>query len=684
MNNYSSLVDQILYLDGVLNQIQSPSRRLQAGIQYLVETLEAEQGLFFLLDTLSGEVQISHHNLSPLWQADLYHTDSRIQAFARSSLNGNMTTPRPALLENASLEVFAENDHHQGVLILAGGPLDQQASACCQMLSQVIARSYLAGDNRSNFLSDLTVQPRVIQLVTQELANLHETLELSQHIPLWISRLANAEETHLVLKEDQDDQFLIVCSSKSPGWEYTPLPEGPNLVADCLREQAPILYNSAAEIEQLNLEPLKIDSPGSLLAVPLISWNKVYGMILVSNHRGQGFNEYTHGLVSAVGSMIAYTIDTLQLVKDLKIANAGLQTSQWELMRSRNTLRALFDNIPLSYYIIDHNYEVVAVNMARANRAGLDPKEIYGKKCYAALHNRKDPCDGCLVVRTLYSQQSTVRNWQDWLDNGNYKEWEIKTFPIFDEHGTGSRAILLEENVTEQRRLEQKLIQSEKLAAVGQLAAGLVHEINNPLTAVLANAQLIQREPDISADVLESVELIILAGSRARQVVRNLLDLSRKEGYEIAPVDVNETVQKSLSLVNHEIVSRNIRLDVNEEAVNPIVMGSAEHLESVWINLLVNAVDALASAPDPAIELSIFNQDQQVVISISDNGSGIPGESIDHIFEPFFTTKASGQGTGLGLAVCQRIIKQHGGYIQASSKVGMGTQFTIYLPASSS
>jgi two-component system NtrC family sensor kinase len=238
----------------------------------------------------------------------------------------------------------------------------------------------------------------------------------------------------------------------------------------------------------------------------------------------------------------------------------------------------------------------------------------------------------------------------------------------------------LEQDVTEKRRLEASLAQSEKLAAVGQLAAGLAHEINNPLTAIIANTQLLQRELKADEDIMEMIDLIARAGQRAAQVVRNLLDMARKEEYIFEPVDLDQTLQKAFALVQHELVARSIQLSYEPAEGLPKILASKDHLQGVWVNLLTNAIDSFEECDHREIRVATTMQNNEVRVIFMDNGKGIPSEKLNRIFEPFYTTKAPGRGTGLGLSLCHRIIKQHGGSIHVDSEVGVGTIFTVALP----
>ena len=354
--------------------------------------------------------------------------------------------------------------------------------------------------------------------------------------------------------------------------------------------------------------------------------------------------------------------------------------SYLDLLRSRNTLRAMFDNLPSSIYIINRDFTLAAINSTRAARAGQEPAHFVGHRCYEAFVQRGEPCPGCRAAETINSGLATQRLNRYWFDADRFIELEISSFPILDEKDAVIQAILIETDVTEKRNLEANLVQSEKLAAVGQLAASLAHEINNPLTAIIANAQLLRRDiPPGANDLLDSVKLIEMAGLRAAQAVRNLLSIARKERYELAPIDLNDTLHNALSLIQHELVGRPVQISLSLEDGIPPVFASQDQLQGVWINLLLNAIDAI-DKKNGEISINSHYTGSQFQVAITDNGKGISADHLARIFEPFYTTKSAGRGTGLGLSVCQRVIRQHGGDIRVESQPGSWTRFTVVLP----
>ncbi|MCB9134615.1 MAG: PAS domain-containing protein [Anaerolineales bacterium] len=457
-----------------------------------------------------------------------------------------------------------------------------------------------------------------------------------------------------------------------------------SFVKDCIEQQKPTRVCWPLIPDTLN--PAVDSLPGltvqNLFCAPIYLDGVLIGTLALLNKQSGEIEEEEEeeNLLVSLANILASILHTIDLVKELKIVNADLEANRWEIIRSRNILRALFDNVPLSFYIINQSYQLLAVNASRSNRAQMTPQDLVGKRCFEALFSRQSPCPACTAHETMATGENTHRLNHLWSPDSDVEEWEISSYPVFDESNRVSQVILAEEDITEKRQLEYKLIQSEKLAAVGQLAAGIAHEINNPLTAVIANVQLIQRGLSPEHEMQDSLELIGMAGERAAQVVRNLLDLTRKEKYTFVPTDINLTIQKALDLLQHELIAHNITLHYEPNTELPELLASPEHLEGVWINLLSNAFDAVDHTGQGAITITSFRKNNHIQVIITDNGHGIPAERIARLFDPFYTTKATGHGTGLGLTISQRIVKQHGGHIQVDSKTDQGTQFMVFLP----
>ncbi len=490
----------------------------------------------------------------------------------------------------------------------------------------------------------------------------------------------------LILLDGEHDEWLTYKALDAQGaWLYQVRPTaGKGLVQECLRSGQMLRVNQLAADPRFNSESdllaVEANLPArSMMLAPLLINGRLLGAIQIFDRLQGDYDAYDQDLFLMIATLAANVLYAAHLAQQFKVANADLQASRWELVNARNTLQTLFDSLPAAIYIIDQKYQLIAVNPSSARRSGGEAQSLLGRACYQALYGRSDACPGCRVLETLQQGSVTQRSARRWGSAEDPFDWEIYSYPIYDRDRQVVQAVLVEQDETEKRRLENVLAQSEKLAAIGQLAAGVAHEINNPLTAIIANAQILHRELPANSDMQESVDLIARAGARATQVVRNLLDFARKEDYHLAITNINETLQKALALVQHELMARSVRLSFDPDPSLPPILASQDHLQSVWLNLLINAVDSL-DKPRGEICITTRQVNQEVQISISDNGKGIPAERLPRIFEPFYTTKAPGRGTGLGLSVSNRIIKQHGGHILVESQLGSGTTFTVALP----
>jgi signal transduction histidine kinase len=536
-------------------------------------------------------------------------------------------------------------------------------------------------DNKEPNASDLSVFElfqTIISLFNQDLDLKQVQLDLCE----LVHQLCKAEATGLLILDKEDPRLIqrkIFRGSDDWAVEDSFQVQDQALFASMKNRKAFLLdlLNPGREFESLSRFQ---DQPyNSAILVPLRKNGEFAGLIQSFNVTVENV-EKTIELLNSIASSYAISMKNYEAVQQLKIDNANLEAWRWELMQSRNTLRAMFDSIPTSIYIVDGKYKIVAINASRSNRAEQKPNNLVGQICYEVLYEKGQPCAGCLVNETFLSKRITQRSDRQWINKDQITDWEITTYAILDESEDPAQVIIFEKDVTQEKRLEANLIQSEKLAAVGQLAAGVAHEINNPLSAVIANAQLLRRDlPPGELDALESVELIETAGLRASQVVRNLLGFARKEQYEFLAIDLNETIINALSLVKHEAVTRAMDIQVQLQENMPMIHASKDHLQSVWINIILNALDSMEPG-NGIINVGTSYKPDEFKVTISDNGTGIPPEKVTRVFEPFFTTKDPGRGTGLGLSICHRIVKQHGGYIQIDSLGGTGTKFTITLP----
>lgn len=254
------------------------------------------------------------------------------------------------------------------------------------------------------------------------------------------------------------------------------------------------------------------------------------------------------------------------------------------------------------------------------------------------------------------------------------REQEIATFGLF----TDLRAMQQIEEDLEQTH--NMLMQSEKMAGLGRLAAGVAHEINNPMSGIMLYANLIQEELGVDHELDEDLQTIIREAERCKVIVADLLEFSHQTTYEMEPIGLNEVINKTITVLQHQPIFHNITVSMELDEKLPPIYGNSIRLNQVVMNIIVNAAQAMDGKGNLRI-VSRCRANQDInEISITDSGPGIDNDLLEKIFDPFFTTKATGEGTGLGLSVSYAIVKEHKGSIRVTSSPDSGTTFTLRFP----
>lgn len=683
-----AVLDSVQKLSDQLTKSSDLESSLDLALEFVLESVGRQQGAL-VVHTFSdpSPVFIVSRNLSPQWEAQLNDKTSDLREIALSVQKQGAELFGAEQVGAEQVELAAAlplcvNSSSQGTLLLQGGALSEDEIDLLGHLTRVVGRRIFQDHLERE--ADHPNEELAAILMTSSLTNQGmKPNQLQTRLMRSIYRFFQVEQGALVLLDKHDRELAIVKSmQKDAQWNYqVHLKQQSSLISQSIMSGELVLVNDVQNNPAFNPEVDGIQGTEveTFLCCPLEMEGEVQGALVLYNKRGGYFDGYDQKLIQTLSKLISYILYDLELVQRLQIASAELEVSRWQLLQSRNTLRAIFDNIPLAMYIIDHNYYLEAVNLSRAELADKSPAELVGQKCFHAFYDRDEPCSFCLVEMTLHQGGDTRQTFQ--RDGEEYlpETWEMTTYPNLTEDGRVRQAIIIEENITEKKYLEEQLIQSEKLAVAGQLAAGIAHEINNPLTAIVANSQLLRRSVE-DEEVLEALELIEIAGARATDVVENLLNLARKDQTEFELADINELIEDSLDLVQHELTAYNIDLVYKPGEELPLLNVSKESLKGVWTNLILNAIDEQKGAGAGYIEITTAFDEKYIYVTVEDRGSGIPEEHLSRIFEPFFTTKGMGEGTGLGLAISQRVVKEHGGNIRVESELGEGAVFTVQLP----
>jgi signal transduction histidine kinase len=382
-------------------------------------------------------------------------------------------------------------------------------------------------------------------------------------------------------------------------------------------------------------------------------------------------------LLGLESSKIGFYAEVKQKIQELEAANLGLRTKSSEL-------QAIFDSIGDGVAIYDGSGHVQHRNHICPR---LFPREtIVGASCRRLFHPEQPHSPANCPVERALAGESVQISFAANKTEAEPRYFDVTATPIEDPGGK-RRALIFLRDVTGKRLQELQLLQAEKMSSIGLLAAGVAHEINNPLTSVAGYAEALLRrfrdEPQLREDPRldafpKYLEVIIRESYRCKGIIDCLLSFSRKSDGSLEQVDINLALQEVLELVRHKARYERIEIRENLQADLPAVRGDGAGLRQVFMNLLINAHQAIKGAG--TVEIATRGSGTEVIVQVKDTGSGIHPEMLDRIWDPFFTTKSVGQGLGLGLAVTYNIVKRHGGDIKVESQKGEGSIFTVRLP----
>ena len=384
--------------------------------------------------------------------------------------------------------------------------------------------------------------------------------------------------------------------------------------------------------------------------------------IIVLGRTGkQSFDKDDVNKLKDVSSSIYAALQRLETVNYIHVS-----LKQWE-----NVFNSILD--PL--FIVSTDYDIIRINEAVEKITGCNAIAATGKKCYQVFRNGQSVCDECLVKKTIGSGQPSTSEGVICFDD---KSILATAYPVTDENGVTS-VIQYNNDRRAEFKLYKQLVQAEKLAAIGMLAANIAHEINNPLGGILAYSQLLKMNFKESDTVYSDLKEIESACQRSKNIISNLMDFSRDTSKDTKVIfPARKLIDDTLPLINICLKSHKLSFNMNGNE-QLLISGNMGQLQQVLFNLITNAVHATPNGGE--IRISTRTVDKgRVCIDVSDTGCGIDENIIARIFEPFFTTKEKGKGTGLGLFVSYGIINEHGGNIDVTSKKGEGTTFSVYLP----
>lgn len=442
-------------------------------------------------------------------------------------------------------------------------------------------------------------------------------------------------------------------------------PAGTRGIAGVSPDGKPIVFSSlrdAAPESMVNVVPDEW-----AFVVPLAARERMLGVLLVTAPRQAPLQRRDRLTLERLSSSLALALDALLLDEEERLAR-----------EREHLLATALTTINHPIFILDR-LGVRYANPAAAREYGYTQQALMDmrfEQLVAGHEQREGQETETGVVAQGVRLSHDVHRRQD----GTEFPAAVTVSPLMGHDGDVLGQVVSVRNVSQDRRLEEQLRHTEKMVALGELVAGVAHEINNPLTGISAFAQILMEE-QLTADQLESVTLIKQESDRAKGVISDLLLFARKSARESGPVDVNAMIEQTVRLRAYPLRNAKVTVTLDLDSSRPEVSGDGQKLQQVLLNIVSNAEHAMQDRAERTLTLRTFREQDQVVITASDTGVGMSEESRRRMFEPFYSTKAAGIGTGLGMSVAYGIISAHGGTIAVDTEPDIGTTVRIELPA---
>ncbi|MBS4192191.1 HAMP domain-containing protein [Bacillus sp. FJAT-49705] len=357
-----------------------------------------------------------------------------------------------------------------------------------------------------------------------------------------------------------------------------------------------------------------------------------------------------------------------------------LQEKSLRLEQEKERLNVVVNGIGAGLALVTKNYNVTWMNPRLSN--WLSNEEIQ-LPCYTLIGGKNVPCENCPITCPDIEWKGEMIMSMN-RDGGEDKLFRHRVFALNHAIQDEGEFLVVIEDVTKQKQWEEKIIQTDKLSALGLMASSFAHEVNNPLATINAYAEDLSDRLASPDDELDMTEMSLYLSKikenteRCKRITSNLLNFSRKTNWTLSQIDVNKTIQNSISLVESSLKKKQIQLKIKIAEELPLLLGDSLKLMQVLVNLINNARDAVEETGEIGVEVKA--EENFVSILVIDNGCGISKERLGKIFDPFYTTKPVGKGTGLGLSVCYGIVEEFGGTIEIESKVGIGTTVKVRIP----
>lgn len=419
--------------------------------------------------------------------------------------------------------------------------------------------------------------------------------------------------------------------------------------------------------------PVSTEKIGSLASVPLVGREGIVrGILTLFNNEPRIFTAHESSMLTAIGKQIGVALEQARLMQEVTDSRR-----EWE-----ETFEAMTDGVSIHA----PSGKIRRANSSLARMFGTNAEKLVGIRCCELYHGSKKPRPNCTIMRTVTER---LPQRVELHDPHIGRILRVITDPILSERGRIVGVVCTTRDVTDEKLIERRLVQQERISAIGEIAAGIAHEVGTPLNIISANVEYLLRGKSQTAE--EELQAIKEQSSNITELVRQLLDFSRDRSPEFAPVNINELIEKTVGLLNHQFQKSEIKTQMNLANYLPTVDGDPSQIQQILFNLITNARQAMEVVPlserprilkistDSALMPTENFPHPHIIIKIADSGRGIPDEALPNVFNPFFTANKEG-GTGLGLAISYRIVQRHSGMIAIENNPNFGVLAKIKLP----
>jgi two-component system NtrC family sensor kinase len=660
---------------------------IRKTLDALISQMDADAGWLYLFDEEKGELSLSaHKGLSKALLAAV----SRLKP--GEGFNGKvLASRRPLLVKDASADPRVTH-RDKGMESMAGVPISSRGNILgvlgvasrkssfftamdIQLLTTIGSQLGVAIEN-TKLIGQLQDKMKQIELTGELGGIINSSLSIGTVFRIMVSeirKLIDYSRASLLLFNEKENNLLIFAldtGMKTMMKKGVRAPLEGTSAGWVIRNNRPWISHDLEKTAFPLDGKLFAEGIRSTISIPLFK-DKMLGVFNLDSTEKDKYSERDLQILLPAAKHISIALENALLFEEI-----SREKREWE---------KTFDAITDMVWIEDGGQRVIRANRTLLAKTGLSSVEIPGKKCSELLERIGVISNDCLCSETVAGKRPSFRELRG---TGGFI-FNFWAYPLIDEEGRLYAIVHYLKDVTSQKRLEQQLIRSDRLASLGTLVAGIAHEINNPLGIIAGYADaLIDRAKERTLldspafeDFPEYLDTIHKEIFRCKDILRSLLDFARPSCGTFRQIDINELIKEVILLVNHKAkrLSHDIALRLNRDL--PEISADPGSLRQLFMNIIINSIYFTPEKGSIVISSAFDENTDTITVSVKDSGAGIPSGILGKVFDPFFTTKPVGEGTGLGLAICHKIVEEHGGSIDVESDEGSGSTFIIRFPA---